>query len=110
MHGGHAPALHTSTPLWAAGWQQRMQTAGCGCAVPQIEYGIARVEGALPRLYQLAQGGTAVGTGLNTLKGFDVAVAQAGRLLHHLHTHLIHDDWPPGGQHFVPPSCAMVQR
>jgi fumarate hydratase class II len=32
----------------------------------QIANGIARVEGALPRLYQLAQGGTAVGTGLNT--------------------------------------------
>jgi len=31
----------------------------------QIEYGIARVEGALPRLCLLAQGGTAVGTGLN---------------------------------------------
>jgi fumarate hydratase class II len=31
----------------------------------QIAYGIARVEAALPRLYQLAQGGTAVGTGLN---------------------------------------------
>ena len=29
----------------------------------QIEYAIARVEGTLPRLYQLAQGGTAVGTG-----------------------------------------------
>ena len=31
----------------------------------QIGYGIARVEAALPRLYRLAQGGTAVGTGLN---------------------------------------------
>jgi fumarate hydratase class II len=31
----------------------------------QVSYGIARVEGALPRLRQLAQGGTAVGTGLN---------------------------------------------
>ena len=50
---------------------------GCACGL-QIEYGIARVEGTLPRLYQLAQGGTAVGTGLNTKAGFDVAVAQAG--------------------------------
>lgn len=41
----------------------------------QIAYGIKRVESALPRLYQLAQGGTAVGTGLNTYKGFDVKVA-----------------------------------
>ncbi|MGQ0742689.1 MAG: class II fumarate hydratase [Alphaproteobacteria bacterium] len=32
----------------------------------QIANGIARVGVALPRLYQLAQGGTAVGTGLNT--------------------------------------------
>ncbi len=36
----------------------------------QIAYGIARVEGALPRLYALAQGGTAVGTGLNTKPQF----------------------------------------
>ncbi|HTW35239.1 MAG TPA: class II fumarate hydratase [Rhizomicrobium sp.] len=32
----------------------------------QVAYGIARVEAALPRLCQLAQGGTAVGTGLNS--------------------------------------------
>ncbi|KAF7997357.1 hypothetical protein HCN44_005634 [Aphidius gifuensis] len=36
----------------------------------QIEYGICRVKDTLPRLYQLALGGTAVGTGLNTRKGF----------------------------------------
>ncbi|EFA81284.1 fumarate hydratase [Heterostelium album PN500] len=42
----------------------------------QIEYGIARIESTLPRLYQLAQGGTAVGTGLNTPVGFDVAIAE----------------------------------
>ena len=36
----------------------------------QVAYGIARVRGALPRLYQLAQGGTAVGTGLNAKVGF----------------------------------------
>jgi fumarate hydratase, class II len=36
----------------------------------QIEYGIARVEGTLPRLRELAQGGTAVGTGLNAKIGF----------------------------------------
>ena len=36
----------------------------------QVENGIARVTGALPRLYQLAQGGTAVGTGLNSRAGF----------------------------------------
>ena len=36
----------------------------------QIESGIARVEAVLPRLHQLAQGGTAVGTGLNAPPGF----------------------------------------
>jgi fumarate hydratase class II len=41
----------------------------------QVEYAIERAKATLPRLYQLAQGGTAVGTGLNTKKGFDVAVA-----------------------------------
>ena len=42
----------------------------------QIESGIARVEAVLPRLHQLAQGGTAVGTGLNAPKGFAEAFAQ----------------------------------
>jgi len=41
----------------------------------QVEYGIHRVESSLPRLYQLAQGGTAVGTGLNAKKGFAEKVA-----------------------------------
>jgi len=41
----------------------------------QLAYGIERIESTLPRLKLLAQGGTAVGTGLNTRKGFDVAVA-----------------------------------
>jgi fumarate hydratase class II len=36
----------------------------------QIASGIARVEAVLPRLHQLAQGGTAVGTGLNAPPGF----------------------------------------
>ena len=37
---------------------------------------IARVEGMQPRLYRLAQGGTAVGTGLNAPKGFGAAFAK----------------------------------
>jgi fumarate hydratase class II len=37
----------------------------------QIELGIERVSAVLPRLYELAQGGTAVGTGLNTVADFD---------------------------------------
>ncbi len=36
----------------------------------QVELGMERVMSTLPRLYPLAQGGTAVGTGLNTLPGF----------------------------------------
>ena len=36
----------------------------------QMENAIARARDALPRLYPLAQGGTAVGTGLNAKKGF----------------------------------------
>jgi fumarate hydratase class II len=40
-----------------------------------IANGIDRIEAVLPRLYQLAQGGTAVGTGLNAAPGFAVDVA-----------------------------------
>src|SRR3546814_843813 len=36
----------------------------------QVKYGIERVRTCLPRLLQLAQGGTAVGTGLNAKVGF----------------------------------------
>ena len=43
----------------------------------QVKYGIERVEATLPRLYQLAQGGTAVGTGINTRIGFAEDVAEA---------------------------------
>ena len=43
--------------------------------VAQLANGIARVEATLPRLYQLAIGGTAVGTGLNTQAGFAGRVA-----------------------------------
>ncbi len=41
----------------------------------QVENGIERIELTLPKLMELAQGGTAVGTGLNAPKGFDKAVA-----------------------------------
>jgi len=41
----------------------------------QIAYGIERVKATLPRIYMLAQGGTAVGTGLNAKKGFAEAFA-----------------------------------
>ena len=42
----------------------------------QIANGIARIEMTLPALMELAQGGTAVGTGLNAPKGFAEAVAK----------------------------------
>ena len=41
----------------------------------QIAMGIQRVKDALGRIYELAQGGTAVGTGLNTQAGWDKMVA-----------------------------------
>jgi len=42
----------------------------------QIAMAIRRVEAALPHVYELAQGGTAVGTGLNTPEGWGPMVAQ----------------------------------
>ena len=42
----------------------------------QVAMAIARIESALPRIYELAQGGTAVGTGLNTPVGWGEMVAQ----------------------------------
>jgi len=42
----------------------------------QVANGIARIEQTLPRLMELAQGGTAVGTGLNAPIGFDKMVAE----------------------------------
>ena len=42
----------------------------------QVSQGIKRIENGIQNIYALAQGGTAVGTGLNTKKGWDVAVAK----------------------------------
>src|SRR5204863_6789801 len=44
--------------------------------VAQIDYGLAAVKAALPMLYELALGGTAVGTGLNAHPEFAVRVAK----------------------------------
>ncbi len=41
----------------------------------QVAMGIARIKDALGRIYELAQGGTAVGTGLNTPEGWGKTVA-----------------------------------
>ena len=43
--------------------------------VAQLEHGERHIHAALPHLYELALGGTAVGTGLNSPKGYAVAVA-----------------------------------
>jgi fumarate hydratase class II len=92
VHGRLLPALrtiHARLDAQAKGWDHivkigrtHLQDAtpltlgqefsGYAC---QIQANIARVEAVLPRLHQLAQGGTAVGTGLNAPKGFAEAFA-----------------------------------
>ena len=42
----------------------------------QIENAVRRVEAAVPALCELALGGTAVGTGLNTTEGYDTEIAK----------------------------------
>ena len=42
----------------------------------QVQKGIDRIEKSLEDIYELAQGGTAVGTGLNTSVGWDTKVAE----------------------------------
>ncbi|CCH62047.1 hypothetical protein TBLA_0G01000 [Henningerozyma blattae CBS 6284] len=44
--------------------------------VQQVENGITRVQNSLTNLKFIAQGGTAVGTGINTKKDFDILVAK----------------------------------
>ena len=53
----------------------------------QVESGIARLRMALQQLYPLAQGGTAVGTGLNSKPKFARAVRQARREDHRAALH-----------------------
>ena len=42
----------------------------------QLEYSLDRINGCMPRMYQIALGGTAVGTGLNSHRDFPKKVAQ----------------------------------
>lgn len=42
----------------------------------QLKFSVERIKDTLPRVYLLAQGGTAVGTGLNSKEGFDVLFAE----------------------------------
>lgn len=44
--------------------------------VAQLNYGLKALKNTLPHLSEIALGGTAVGTGLNTPKGYDVTVAK----------------------------------
>lgn len=44
--------------------------------VAQLNYGLRALKNTLPHLSELALGGTAVGTGLNTPEGYDVLVAK----------------------------------
>ncbi|MFP3121238.1 class II fumarate hydratase [Rickettsia sp. R2] len=44
--------------------------------ITQIEYALERIENALQKVYLLAQGGTAVGTGMNSKIGFDIKFAE----------------------------------
>jgi len=44
--------------------------------VSQLDHGLRALKNTLPHLSELALGGTAVGTGLNTPKGYDVKVAK----------------------------------
>jgi len=44
--------------------------------VAQLNFGLAALSNSLPHLSQLALGGTAVGTGLNTPENYDVLVAE----------------------------------
>ena len=50
----------------------------------QVENGIARIAQTMPALMQLAQGGTAVGTGLNAPRGFAEAIAARIAAITHL--------------------------
>ena len=50
----------------------------------QVSMGILRIHKVLPEIYELAQGGTAVGTGLNTRVGWDVRVAHQIAAITHL--------------------------
>ncbi len=60
--------LQDATPLTLG-----QEFSGYAC---QVAYGIARIRETLPRLLQLAQGGTAVGSGLNAKIGFAEAFAE----------------------------------
>ena len=60
----------------------------------QLKKSISQIEIALKEIYNLAQGGTAVGTGLNARKNFDKKIVRKSRRslnyhLNHLRTNLL---------------------
>ncbi|MBS4049123.1 MAG: class II fumarate hydratase [Alphaproteobacteria bacterium] len=83
--------LHTELAKKAEAWKDIAKIArthlqdatpmtlgqGFGAMARQVELGVERATESLKRLYPLAQGGTAVGTGLNAKAGFDTAFAAA---------------------------------
>ena len=44
--------------------------------VSALEHGIDRLDKAIDNCFELAVGGTAVGTGINTIQGYDIAMAE----------------------------------
>ena len=60
--------LQDATPLSLG-----QEFSGYVCA---LDHGLNRVEKALDHCYELAMGGTAVGTGINSVEGFGIAVAK----------------------------------
>ncbi len=75
----------------------------------QIDHGIERVKLTLSGLYELAQGGTAVGTGLNTsplfAEAFAAKIAAADQASLRQRREQIRGAWPP-----TTPSCSPTGR
>ena len=80
----------------------------------QIRLGIERVKTALPRIYALAQGGTAVGTGINCPPGFaerfaaEVAKSDRSAFRHRAPTNSRR--WPPTTRLSSCPVRSMCSR
>jgi fumarate hydratase, class II len=70
-----------------------------GAYAHQVALGIARVQACLPRLYAVAQGGTAVGTGLNAPKAFAGAFITRLKALTGLRFTSAHNKFEPLAAH-----------
>ena len=58
-----------------------------GAWARQVELGIERLRGVMPRLLSVPQGGTAVGTGLNRHPDFDTVFCEQPRRAHRPRLH-----------------------